>query len=230
MSQFLFCLFGWFVLVLFLSWKNVILDYLLDGCTLKWYGLFGKKECDLRKSWDCPTLQSFVFSSFSALPVTLSYVTPFASGSYGPTALLCLLYFPCSACKSDYWEVFINCLLHPLNYPPILPSLFKNVLPKLPEDMKVPCYATKRQKYISGRINTQRKGLEEFEGWGPPAAGVCTTGVTVGIWHTSFIFCMWAWAYLISEWISFSCAGGSSDTATARWCRVHQVLEKVEML
>lgn len=149
---------------------------------------------------------------------------------YSPSIFIIFSLLEIIACKSDYWEVFINCLLHPLNYPPILPSLFKNVLPKLPEDMKVPCYATKRQKYISGRINTQRKGLEEFEGWGPPAAGVCTTGVTVGIWHTSFIFCMWAWAYLISEWISFSCAGGSSDTATAQWCRVHQVLEKVEML
>lgn len=44
-----------------------------------------------QESWNPPTLQSFAFSSFSALPAILSYVTPLAAASDGPTAILYLL-------------------------------------------------------------------------------------------------------------------------------------------
>lgn len=78
---------------LFLSWKN--LDFLLDGCTLKWYGLVGRKGCDCRKSIGIVPLRSHLLS----LP-SLLYLPPLPMSHPSLQRLMALqpfaIYFPCS--------------------------------------------------------------------------------------------------------------------------------------
>lgn len=58
----------------------------------------------ISKSWNCPTLQPFAFSSFSAPPAILTSVIPLTVASDGPTAILYLFsLLEIITCKSDYY-------------------------------------------------------------------------------------------------------------------------------